>query len=280
MGRRVVSPSMIQEDYDRISRSYNDSFSRHVIRHSDELIEALHPQPGWRVADLACGTGGITAALAGRVGPNGSVTSIDLSEGMLNKARERLEREQTADRVQWVQGDMLQGAQHLPAEAFDAVTCGWAIGYTNVPALFRAARKALKKGGRLAIIENRRDTLEALDRAALDVAKSMPGKMERVMDLQLRLPKDEKHLARLFRHVGLKPVRLWNGEERFEFDSGRETLDWVLSTGAGAGFHRVMAPEVRAACDERFIQSLEAQFKDRPKIVVAHRYAAGLAVKE
>ncbi len=45
--------------------------------------------PGESVLDVGCGCGQTAVELAGRVGPQGSVTGIDLSVPMLERARER-----------------------------------------------------------------------------------------------------------------------------------------------------------------------------------------------
>src|SRR4051794_39838728 len=56
-------------------------------------IDALHPEPGWRVLDVGCGTGPTTVALAGRVAPGGSVLGVDIAPSMIDAARARADRE-------------------------------------------------------------------------------------------------------------------------------------------------------------------------------------------
>lgn len=46
--------------------------------------------PGAHVLDLACGTGLVTFPLARAVGPTGRVVGVDVSRGMLERAREKL----------------------------------------------------------------------------------------------------------------------------------------------------------------------------------------------
>jgi len=43
--------------------------------------------PGQRVVDLGCGSGRTTLALAARAGPGGEVVGVDISAGMLARAR-------------------------------------------------------------------------------------------------------------------------------------------------------------------------------------------------
>jgi SAM-dependent methyltransferase len=57
--------------------------------HGQLALDALAPAPGERVLDLGCGCGETALALAERVGPDGFVLGVDLSEPMLARARER-----------------------------------------------------------------------------------------------------------------------------------------------------------------------------------------------
>jgi ubiquinone/menaquinone biosynthesis C-methylase UbiE len=55
-------------------------FRRNVVRFGEV-------KEGERILDLCCGTGSLTAVIASRVGKIGSVTAVDLSADMINKAR-------------------------------------------------------------------------------------------------------------------------------------------------------------------------------------------------
>ena len=83
------------------------------------LLEQLPLRTGQRLLDVACGTGIVARLAAPRVAPSGSVTGIDLDEGMLAVARARAEEEGLP--IDWKQAD----AGELPfADAsFDVVVC-------------------------------------------------------------------------------------------------------------------------------------------------------------
>lgn len=53
------------------------------------FVDYANPQPGMRVLDLACGTGEPAITLAGRIGPQGRVTALDLSPDILQIAAAR-----------------------------------------------------------------------------------------------------------------------------------------------------------------------------------------------
>ncbi|MDX2382253.1 MAG: hypothetical protein QNM02_21150, partial [Acidimicrobiia bacterium] len=45
-----------------------------------DLVERADLQPGWRVLDLACGTGVVTRAAGPAIGPRGQIVASDLNE--------------------------------------------------------------------------------------------------------------------------------------------------------------------------------------------------------
>ena len=55
----------------------------------DQALAAAGPSAGERAIDIGCGCGATTIALAQRVRTDGRVLGVDISEPMLERARER-----------------------------------------------------------------------------------------------------------------------------------------------------------------------------------------------
>jgi len=55
-------------------------------------IEALTLQPGDTVVEIGCGTGLNFSLLQAQVGPSGRIIGVDMTDAMLDKARERIDR--------------------------------------------------------------------------------------------------------------------------------------------------------------------------------------------
>jgi ubiquinone/menaquinone biosynthesis C-methylase UbiE len=279
LAQRTVTPQIIREDYDRLSGAYDQYFARHMAKHARELAARLDLTPGARTLDLATGTGNLALALAEAVGPAGEVIGVDQSPGMLARAEAR--RQQAACRqLRFQEGDMDAVLSEQADNSLDAVTCGWAIGYADPPRLIKTMAAKLKPGGKLGLIENARDTLAPIFRSSLKVAQTFPGHLHQVMDLHRHLPKNQRQLQGWCEAAGLRVLALWEGRVEFNFASGAEVLDWVLHTGASAGFDRMMDPEMKVRCDELFIRLIESEFAGQNRISVAHHYVAGIARKE
>ena len=81
----------------------NDLMSGGVHRlWKDEMVGWLRPRPGWRVVDVAGGTGDIAFRLCDRLGSSGSVTVCDLTYDMLRVGRDRAMDSGRLEGLQWI----------------------------------------------------------------------------------------------------------------------------------------------------------------------------------
>jgi ubiquinone/menaquinone biosynthesis C-methylase UbiE len=139
------------------------------------LIDAVAPQPGQRLLELAAGTGDVGLLAAELVAPSGSVVISDFSEEMRRAARERAAElgisnvEFAEIALEWID---------LPAASVDGLICRWGLMFAVDPeAALREARRVLRPGGRIALAvwdapEHNRWT--ALPTEALALEESAP----------------------------------------------------------------------------------------------------------
>jgi len=125
-----------------------DRLDRQIRPHGALALGALELRGGERVLDVGSGCGDTAVELARRVGPEGAVLGVDISQPMLARARERAAG---LPQVSFLQADA-QTAD-LPRAGFDAVFSRFGVMFFEKPvAAFRNLRAALRPGGRLAFV--------------------------------------------------------------------------------------------------------------------------------
>ena len=124
----------------------------------DKALDALGPLTGMTVADVGAGSGYFTVRLASRVGPKGRVYANDLQPEMLKMLDARLGRERIAN-VTLVHG--AADDPKLPASSLDLVLMVDVYHEFSEPQkMLRGMRAALKPGGRLVLLEYRKEDPE------------------------------------------------------------------------------------------------------------------------
>ncbi len=118
-----------------------DKASNHQQQWGERLLAELSLNGDEHILDLGCGNGRLSADLAGLV-PQGSVTAIDTSQGMLEFARKNY----AATNISFELGDI---ADIDYAESFDLVFSNaalhWVSGHSE---LLRRVYRALRPGGK------------------------------------------------------------------------------------------------------------------------------------
>jgi len=121
----------------------------------DVAIDLLNLRKGAAVADIGAGSGYMTVRLARRVGPEGRVYANDLQPQMLDLLKRRLSHDHISNVV------LVQGAvddPKLPAASVDLELMVDVYHELSQPqAMLRRLRDALKPGGRLVLLEYRKE---------------------------------------------------------------------------------------------------------------------------
>lgn len=115
----------------------------------DVLVERCNIEPGSHVLDVGCGTGGNSVYIAKKYGCK--VTGIDISELMVEKARERAIDENMEDMLSFQAGDAY--ALDFPDETFDTVLTVFVSQFLDLDRAFHEFKRVLKSGGYLGFNE-------------------------------------------------------------------------------------------------------------------------------
>ncbi len=150
MSRRGTTAA--QQFYGRWARLYDllavatPGLSQLRSRVADEL----HLSPGDTVVEMGCGTGANFPHLRERVGPEGRVVGVDFTQGMLDQAQDRIQREGW-DNVHIVQAD---AATFSLREDVDAVLATFVIGMLGDPySTVNRWLDGIQPGGHLALLD-------------------------------------------------------------------------------------------------------------------------------
>jgi demethylmenaquinone methyltransferase / 2-methoxy-6-polyprenyl-1,4-benzoquinol methylase len=161
---------LVDDVFHKVAERYdlmNDIMSSGLHRlWKDSMVAWLNPprRAGWRLLDVAGGTGDIAFRIYDASDRQADVTVLDINGSMLQVGRERAQKLGLGEAISFVEAN----AEQLPFEdaSFDAYTI--AFGIRNVPRIGKAleeAHRVLKTGGRFLCLEFSEVEMPLLDRA-------------------------------------------------------------------------------------------------------------------
>ncbi|HTB11923.1 MAG TPA: methyltransferase domain-containing protein [Bryobacteraceae bacterium] len=175
-----------------------------LAEESGRLFDQIGLTQGSRVVEIGCGPQGCLELLSSRVGPNGSVIGVELSDHAVQLAREFLS-ERRIDNVEVRQGNAAETG--LPRESFDLATACLVLVNIPEPEKIVSEMAALvKPGGAVALHEADwvahvcDPPLPAWDRLSQVLVRYSEGKG---MDLYIG-----RRIARMLQNVGLVDVHV------------------------------------------------------------------------
>lgn len=113
-------------------------------------VDALHLKEGDTVVELGCGTGINFSLLKKKIGPKGRIVGVDLTDGMLERAGERV-RHRGWSNVELVREDAAEYV--FPAGARGILSTFALTLMPEYDRIIRNGRKALASGGRFVILD-------------------------------------------------------------------------------------------------------------------------------
>jgi len=173
-------------------------------------------RPGFKVLDIAGGTGDLAKAFAEKAGPSGEVWLTDINESMLRVGRDRLLNHGIAAPV------LLCDAERLPFQDnyFDRVTVAFGLrNMTHKEAALAEMRRVLKPGGKLLVLEFSKvwqPLKKPYDLYSFSVLPWLGKRIAndadsyRYLAESIRMHPDQETLKQMMQHAGLERVEYFN----------------------------------------------------------------------
>lgn len=145
----------VAEMFDKIAGRYdvmNRLLSARIdLRWRKKAIRKLGRSAPQRILDVATGTADM-ALLTWRLLKPQHITGIDISEGMLELGRKKIEKEGLTEKIALVKGDA--ETINFPSSTFDAVMVAFGVrNFENLQKGLAEMLRVLKPGGQLVVLE-------------------------------------------------------------------------------------------------------------------------------
>ena len=145
----------VREMFDNIAPAY-DFMNRAMTLGIDKLwrrkaVNMVRGHGGKKILDVATGTGDLAIALARRI-EGAEVTGADLSEGMIEIGRAKVEKSGLTERITLQAADCM----NLPMadNTFDCVTVGYGVrNFEDLRRGYAEMARVVRPGGMIAVIE-------------------------------------------------------------------------------------------------------------------------------
>ena len=148
--------------YDRISRFYGFFTAVFERKYTEMTLQCLSIEEGQTVLEIGFGPGHCLRRIAQSAGQTGKVYGVDISSGMLEVAKRKLEKAQLMDRAELYCGD----AASLPYgdNTFDAVFMSFTLELFDtpeIPEVLNEIKRVLKPRGKLGVASMSREDGES-----------------------------------------------------------------------------------------------------------------------
>jgi demethylmenaquinone methyltransferase/2-methoxy-6-polyprenyl-1,4-benzoquinol methylase len=152
-----------KESYDKISHFYDYFAGVFEKKYRNMALERLNIKRGETVLEIGFGTGHCLKQIAKSVGKTGKVYGVDISSGMLEVTRKRLEKAGLMDRVELYCGDTVK--MPYDEHKFDAVFMSFTLELFDtpeIPKILSEIKRVLKPKGRLGVVSMSKEDGESI----------------------------------------------------------------------------------------------------------------------
>lgn len=212
--------------FDIVSAGYDNPSQRFFTFCADSMVDLLAPKLGSRILDIATGTGAAATAAAQFIGQNGRVHGIDLSENMLQKAQQNIQK------MALTNVDLhLMDAENLEfkSDYFDYIMCGFGIFFLpDIPAALKQWHRVLKPGGKIIFSTFGNNAFKPLTERLRD----------RLLEFNIEIPEstwyrlsDPDECQRVLQQSGFSDIQIKTRQHGYHLASEQDWWEILWNTG-------------------------------------------------
>lgn len=234
--------AIIKETFNTVSTGYDGIALRFFPESAKHLTACLNLRGDEHVLDVATGTGHAALSIAACL-PQGQVTGVDFSSGMLDQARRKAVSLNIRN-VEFLERDMQ--ALGFPTDSFDAAVCSFGIFFVDdMDAQLSHIMTTVKSGGQVAITSFQENYFHPLRDLMAHRLSSSYG--VQIPPQTWKRMATEDDCKRLFGRAGLKNIRVEHINVGYYLASADEWWDVIWN----GGFRR-MVSQLSAEDQDRF----------------------------
>ena len=233
--------AILKETFDTVSCGYDSKALSFFPASAGHMASLLGLRGNEHVLDVACGTGNAALAIA-KLLPNGHVTAVDFSPGMLDRARRKAVSLEVQN-IEFMERDMQN--LEFPEGIFDVAVCAFGIFFVeDMDRQLLHIASAVKPGGRIMISNFQENYFHPLkdmlfERLGAYGVKMPPQTWKRIAS--------DTGCRRLFEQAGLTNITVARKNVGYNLDSAKQWWDVVWN----GGFRR-MVSQLSPGDQERF----------------------------
>jgi ubiquinone/menaquinone biosynthesis C-methylase UbiE len=244
--------AMLRHTFDTVSGGYDGGALRFFPQSAQSMVTLLDLRGDEHALDVACGTGHASLAVARRL-PNGRVSGVDFSAGMLDQARKKAVAQDIGN-IDFLERDMT--ALGFPADSFDVALCAFGIFFVdNLDTQLAHIASVVRPGGKIVISSFQEEHYFHPLREMM---------LARLSTLGIAIPPpvwervgNERACRALFSRAGLTNTRVESRNEGYYLDCAERWWDVIWN----AGFRRVVGllpEELQVRFKREHLEEIEA----------------------
>ena len=246
---------IIQQAFDMVAPGYDHPALSFFPKTAANMLQQLNLKGDLHLLDVCTGTGMVALAAAEQL-PQGKVTGIDLSSGMLQRAQEKAAQKGLSN-TRFIQMDL----DHLELDnnSFDVVTSSFGLFFLeDMQTALSNIVATVKPGGRVAISSFTGNAFDPFSQIFLDRYQSFGKEIPNLSWKRLAMP---ENISVLFEAAGLGDIQYHHIPLGYDIESPQQWWDVVWNAGY-RGMLNQLTVEQQEQFKQQHFEEITALLKD------------------